>query len=455
MKKTFIIIAILIILPLISAVNLQVEKTSSDEVMILDLGTPVIFNLDVTNNGDGDELKFYTFFGILEDPANKVSIEHGQTKSVQVKILPSYTLKTGFSSFDLHIRGSDSSEITKRLMVKVVNLQDAFEISSEAIDIEADSINVKIKNKINYNFENVHAKFYSPFFEFEKDFHLGAKDEKTFEVKLNRDDFKKVQAGFYTLQTEINIENITTNIEGTIQFIEKNIVTSSEKQFGFIINTQTIEKVNKGNTVESSETVIKKNIISRLFTNFNPNPDEVQRKGAVIYYTWSRNVNPGETLKIVVRTNWFFPLIIILLIVGIVIIVKKYSSKDLSLRKKVHFVRAKGGEFALKVSISVHAKRYVEKVNIIDRLPALVKLYERFGGDQPVRTDEKTRRIEWQFEKLEEGEIRILSYVIYSKVGVLGKFALPSASGVYEREGEIREVQSNKAFFMAEQKSRE
>ncbi|GAI69949.1 unnamed protein product, partial [marine sediment metagenome] len=215
-------------------------------------------------------------------------------------------------------------------------------------------------------------------------------------------------AGFYTLKAEVSVGDEKADVEGTIKFVEKDIVTITKKEYGFVISTRIIKKVNEGNVLASSETVIKKNIISRLFTSSNTEPDYVEREGLTIYYTWNRQVKPGETLEIIIRTNWLFPFLIILLIVAIVILAKKYSGNNVVLKKKVSFVRAKGGEFALKVSIFVHAKKYVEKINIIDRLPALVKIYERFGGDKPVRINEKTRRIEWQFEKLEAGEIRIL-----------------------------------------------
>ena len=74
-----------------------------------------------------------------------------------------------------------------------------------------------------------------------------------------------------------------------------------------------------------------------------------------------------------------------------------------------------------------------------------------FGGEEPKRIDEKNRRLEWSFEKLEAGEIRMMSYIIYSKVGVVGKFAIPSTTAIYEREGEIHETESNKVFFMSDQ----
>jgi len=48
-----------------------------------------------------------------------------------------------------------------------------------------------------------------------------------------------------------------------------------------------------------------------------------------------------------------------------------------------------------------------------------------------------------------------LSYIIYSKVGILGKFALPVTTAVYEREGKIHEAESNRTFFIAEPRKKE
>ncbi|GAI99656.1 unnamed protein product, partial [marine sediment metagenome] len=245
------------------------------------------------------------------------------------------------------------------------------------------------------------------------------------------------------------------DIEGVIKFVEKDILITTKKDYGFIVSTNVIKKTNDGNVLAESETLIKKNVVSRLFTSFSPEPDVVEREGMIVSYTWARGIKPGESLEITVKTNWIFPLLVILLIITVVMLVKRYSGVNLVLRKRVSFVRAKGGEFALKVSIHVNAKKYIERVTIIDRLPILVKVHERFGGEIPSRVDDKTRRIEWNFEKLEAGEVRMLSYIIYSKVGIVGKFALPSATAIYEKEGDIKESESNKAFFMAETKQGE
>ena len=333
-----------------------------------------------------------------------------------------------------------------------MDLKDAFEVGSGNIDSASQSLEIYIHNKNNFDFGDMSAKFKSPFFSFEKNFTLGPYERKNFEVTLNKEDFKSLMAGFYTLNVDVDVGGKKADVEGVIKFVEKDILTTTSNNYGFIINTDVIKKVNEGNVVAKTETVIKKNIISRLFTTLTPEPDSVDRQGLTIYYMWDRELNPGETLEVTVRTNWLFPLIVVLLIVAIILLVKQHLKTNLVLKKRVNFVKAKGGKFALKVSVFVIAKKYVERVNIIDRLPPLVRLYERYGGDKPTRIDEKNRKLEWNFEKLEAGETRALSYIIFSKIGVLGRFALPSASAIYEKDGEINETESNKAFFMAEQR---
>ena len=141
----------------------------------------------------------------------------------------------------------------------------------------------------------------------------------------------------------------------------------------------------------------------------------------------------------------------ILLIIAIVILTKQFSRTNLSLKKRVTFVKAKGGEFALKVSVMITARKFVERVNVIDRLPPITKLHERFGGETPRKIDVHNRRLEWYFDRLQEGESRMISYIIYSRIGVLGKFALPKTTAIYEKDGEVHEAESNQAFFIAEQ----
>ncbi|PJE81124.1 hypothetical protein COU58_04120 [Candidatus Pacearchaeota archaeon CG10_big_fil_rev_8_21_14_0_10_32_42] len=454
MKKVFLILILgIFLLQSVFAIDLNVEKISDGESIVLGLESPAIFTLNVTNNGPNDKFLFYTFFGMGIEPSEAIEIKSGESKIVELKVFPRLdSTLSGHVIFPYFIQGKDRSEIEKSLIVNMVPLKDAFEIGANSIDPESNSVNIYVHNKLNFEFENLVATFDSPFFNFERKFNLKSYERKNFEVTLERSEFAKLMAGFYTLKIDFAIKNISGSVEETIDFVEKDIVKNEENQFGIIISTDIIKKTNDGNTINSAQITVKKNILSRMFTSFSPQPMVVKREGFGITYFWDEKLNPGESFEVKVQTNWLLPFLIIILIIATVIFARKYSKTDLVLRKRISFVNAKGGEFALKVMISVEARRFVEKVKIFDRLPPLVKIYEKFGGDLPKRFNRTKKVFEWEFDSLQPGERRFLSYVIYSKVGILGKFALPETFATLQREGKIKEVSSNKAYFLSEQK---
>ncbi len=456
MKKLLFLLILFLVLPYLSAIELDVQKVDSKEVIINGLSEPAIFNLKIKNLGGSDYFEFYNLLGFSMAPKGTVLISTGETKDVQLFIYPRDDLNyNGFYTFEYFIQGTNNEKISEEVTINIIDLEDAFEIGANELSPETNSINIFLANKVNFDFDNIKVEFDSPFFNLEQDVSLGAFEKKEFEVQLKKEDFDKLTAGFYTLKANVEFRNKDVDVEGVVKFVEKDLLKTTEDNYGFIISTHIIEKENEGNVVTESETIIKKNIITRLFTTLSPEPDSVRREGLTVYYTWAKQINPGESLNITVRTNWLFPLLIIFFIVAIIVLVKQYARTNLIIRKKVSFIHAKGGEFALKVSIIVGARNHVQSVNIIDRLPPLVKLYERFGGEKPARVNEKLRRIEWNFPSLTPGEKRVLSYVIYSKVGVMGKFALPEATAIYERDGKIHETNSNKAFFVSEQRGAE
>ena len=69
---------------LILAVDLNVEKLSSNEVMILGADEPAVFNLDITNNGETDSFIIYTFFGSGYSPREEFTIlQHNKKHPIQ------------------------------------------------------------------------------------------------------------------------------------------------------------------------------------------------------------------------------------------------------------------------------------------------------------------------------------------------------------------------------------
>lgn len=457
MKKTIIlpVFAAVLALALMAgtfALDVTVKNNNTNLVMVRELPHPVSFDVYVTNNGPSDSFSFYNLAGFLMTPSQPVRIEAGQTKRVNITITPTSNLTyNGYYTFSYYVQSSSGDKNTESATFKIVGLDHAFSVGASEINPKSNSITIYIQNNLALNFSDMKVQFKSPFFTLNKAISLGSMEKKSFEVNLNKEDFKSLIAGFYTLSAAIVVDGEPATVEGPIKFSEQNILNVSEQNYGFIIFTKVIEKSNEGNVVVDSQTQIDKNIISRLFTTFSPEPDIVKRDGFNVVYTWENKISPGDTLKIKATTNWLWPLFVVVFLVAIVILVKKFSKTSLVMDKKISFLRAKGGEFAVKVTIVVSAKKFVERLTVTDRLPPLVKLYEKFGIEKPSRIDEKNKRVEWYFESLEAGESRVLNYVLYSKVGVLGRFALPTATAIFERNGKISEAESNRAFLVAEQ----
>jgi len=450
MKKIFISLLLLLVLPGVLAISLDIQKKSSGEVMIPQINQPSIFNLSIKNLGESDNFEFFNLVGFSMAPKGTVKIDRGETVDVSVMIYPRDNFPVrGYYTFAYSIKGNTGT-ISPQLTVKIVDFEDAFEVGVKEFDSESNKIIVYIHNKENFDFGKLNVEFSSAFFKTNKEFSLGPNQEKQFEVSLKEEDFNKLSAGFYTLSAKVVSSKTSAVVEGIINFQENSEIKSTTEDSGILIDTKIIKKENQGNIDYSTQIKVKKNIISRLFTSFEPKPDTTERKNIFVEYTWEKLIKPGESFTVVVKTNWIFPLILAILIAVIIYLISNYSRNDLTVKKRIQFVHSKGGEFALRVSLTLHARRYIEKVKLVDRLPALVRLYHQFGGQSPSSFSEEKRRIEWDFQKLEAGEVRVASYLIYSKVGVLGKFALPTATATYQKEGKFKDSYSNIAFFMAE-----
>ena len=82
------------------------------------------------------------------------------------------------------------------------------------------------------------------------------------------------------------------------------------------------------------------------------------------------------------------------------------------------------------------------------------KIYNKFGTTKPDKIDPESRRLRWNVGDLDSGEERIFSYIVYSKIGVMGKFSLPESKAVFESDGKIQETHSNIVHFMSDQVKR-
>ena len=442
----------IILVSFVSAIDLEIEKKAIRDVVITELDTPAEFEFTITNNGPDDTFEMYSLVGINIYPKGNFKINHGQTKiiNIEIEVLEAAKQTQGYYTFVYKIKGSNTGIQEDKVTVKIAGIKEALEISADSINTDSEKTTVYLRNKEDIDFPEMTAEFSSTFFSKKETFSLEALEKKSFEVDLNKEKLRTLVAGPYMLLTTLSFNEEEKRLESTIKFLETSGISTTGNEEGLLLYRQEIEKINEGNIPTVAEIKITKNIFSRLFTNFNLPPTRTEREGFKIIYSWNQELRPSQSLKIIAKTNWIIPIIIIIAVGVIIFLFNVYWKSNLILKKTISFVRTKGGEFALKVTITAKSRKFIEKINIVDKIPPMMKLYERYGTIAPDRIDVKNRRIEWNLENLDETEERVFSYIIYSKIGVLGKFELPPAKGIYERDGKIKETQSNRAFFISE-----
>ncbi len=459
---TTVILGILILMSLVSAINLQVSPKEISNTALTDLNVSAVYDLSIKNNGDNDNFQIYSLVGVNIMPQESFNILSKETKTIRIYLMPQESLFSREEPlpFVYQIKNSKNEIQKETITINIMNLDRAISIIPGSINPQSDQINIEIKNRASYDFDNLKLKFSCVFFDdHQTTVQLNSLGAKTISIPLDKTKTKVLDAGQYLLNTQIEINGKTAKKEGLIKFVEKANIETISKTEGFIIKRQEVIKKNIGNTKERVQIPIEKSFISHLFTTYGSSRDissfNIKSDGFKKIYIWEKELIPDDELNVVITTNWLFPILIIIFIIASIILIKKYTERDFIFRKTVSFVRTKGGEFALRVSLRIKAKKYVERINITDKLPHLVNLYEKFGAVPPHKIDLHNRRIEWNIESMNKGEERIFSYIIYSsKIGVVGRFELPSAKAVYERNGKIKETTSNRSFFINEPKQK-
>jgi len=450
MRTSLTLLTIILFITSVSALTLT--PTYETNIIVKDFSSEITLDLEITNATPGT-YNLYTLADIRIQPSETFQITEDPFQK-QFTISPTDNLDfEGNYAFTyiLNQRGIEKTE--QRMLLEIVNLEDVIEISSDSIQPKSNEITFYIKNKEAIYLNNLTAKFSSLLFETdETTFDLKPNEKREMTIKVDEAKLKKTKAGVYIINSVFKTKTGEREIEGNLYLGEKKGITSTEDKSGILIKSETITKVNTGNIIESIQININKNIFSRLFTSFNIEPTLTERSGLTIEYTWLKEkLNPAEAYTIKAKTNYLFPILIIILAIMAFLGFKRFSETKLEIKKTVSPVKTKNGEFALKVQLAIKARKDIENVSLVDKIPAIVKIYKKFGTVKPDKIDPKSRRVHWHIGDLQAGEERLFDYIIYSKVGVIGKFSLPPALAIFEKDSQIHEIDSNNVFFMNEQ----
>ncbi len=429
---------------------IEVSKIDKGSVLIAELDNPAVFDFTVTNLEKAEKAQIYNLLGIPMTPEETFELKKGDT-SFEVRAYPpkEFRKNSGYLNFEYQIKGDDSGIFSDTLRVKVVPLKEVLEVSSERLSPADKDAVILVRNKENTYIQDLSLKLSSPLFDSSQKVSLKPYEVIKVRVQFDREIVKSLSAGAYVLNADVELQGVKQHWEGVLNYVEKKDILESTSSEGFVIRKISVARTNEGNVPESVRIEIKKDIISRLFTLFSIEPQTSQRDGFFVTYTWDKQLDPSSSLTVTATTNYTLPLVFLILVISIAVFVSMVLRTNVTVNKRVSFVKTRGGEFALKIRLHLKANKYVENIQIIDRLPGMTVLYDQFGI-KPDKIDAATRRLIWKVQRLNAGEERVFSYIVYSKIKVMGRFELPSAVAIFERDGKTQEVTSNRTFFVSD-----
>lgn len=436
-----------------AVLDLEIEKIDRGALVISELDNPAVYEFVINNKGLDDNVEIYSLVGVSFSPKGTFDLPNGITRiEIKAYLNEDIRKREGDYSIEYQIKGQQGI-FKDKMPLKVISIDDVFIVSARNIHPNDNIAEVVVKNRANTNLENVQINLKSIFFDLKEEANFAPEEEKTFEVIINREKITKLIAGPYVVSGEILVGSADTEVEVSVNYLEKEGTSVSRTTDGLLIREEMMLKKNEGNIPTTATIEIEKDIVSRLFTTYSSQPLSSEREGLTMKYLWEQELDAGESFSVVSRTNYTFPFVIVVLIILVVFLVKFYTHTALTLTKKVNLVKTRGGEFALKVIVRVKARRNVSDVQISDTLPGMTKLYEKFGRT-PDHVDEQTRKLSWHIANLNSGEERLFSYVIYSKLRAVGRFELPLARAQFKKDGKTEHVVSNKAYFASETSAR-
>lgn len=454
MKKVVLLLSMLCLLfisQMYVASAISVDAKDKGSVIIAELENPAVYEFTLTNPSALENIELYTLLGITFSPRGTFEIQSGKN-TFEVKAYPPKSVRQlrGQYIFEYQIKGENSGIYKDTLALTIVPLKETLSFEPENFKPSSTHMRLTIKNLQNTYLENVNVQLNSEFFS-DQDFtvSLDPYQSTTISVSINKEKSSGLSAGKYLMKIKVGLEDAKAGLEGTLNYLEEQDISVTTHTTGIIVQEKTVTKKNEGNIPVTDSITLTRDIFTRLFTSHSREPTVTKRNGLLVVYEWQNELSPGESWKVRTTTNFTFPFLLILLVIASTIFAMKYARTQVVAHKSVSYVRTKGGQFALKVRLRVKARSAVTNVQIIDRLPGMTKMYEKFGI-QPTKIDAATRRIFWNIDKLAAGEERVFSYILYSNLNIVGRFELPAAIVIFDHNGKIEEAPSNRAFFVSE-----
>ncbi len=448
----------------------QTNQTGNESnVPILD-GDMYEINISTVNNviTGLETARFKVFIKSLNDVNDKVNVDFGinnvlfantnpssvelsginfegkETKSFNVELKPMKILPGSIYSIELNFE-SENYDFEDRVVFQVYydviplnrSYQTLLKIENVDYPVNLDPRNefivkVDVRNFFPKDEDDIIARVKSPVFDFAEEFDIGSNVKKTVTISKKLDSKLKPQFFSFQVVLERNGTNIASigNLPLRISSYE-DIEKSTNSSSFFLKSRETRIYKNNGNDVYESVVKIPVNFFSKMFISANHEEGYFIRDKGGQFLAFDLELEPEEEYVLIITRNYrsiFFILVGIGVIFGLYFVFRS----PVVVNKKAHILTTKeGGIRDMKVIISVknRSHREVRDVEISEIVPKIaeVNLDLPVGTINPtkvVKNEYRGTLVKWEIEKMDRLEERIISFVIKSKLSILGNLRL-------------------------------
>jgi len=380
-------------------------------------------------------------------------IPAGGTVSAVLQLFPSKQITPGRYSIQVEFRSETNGDVLRKgldvnyvslesiLRKYVPELQVSINLPHEGIlDPRGDrngiiSIDIGVKNKNPLYLENVIVRLKSQLFDMETS--IGAlqpleRKFATFDVRLDPHETPKKD----TLLAAAIIGNITFVDIETFEIASYQlpfVTSSSSSQEAFMKTTTSLEVSNPSNVAKEEEVLLETRLLPSFFTSTSPHAT-ITTKDGKRFLTWRITLPASGSIILRATTNYrpfFYILIIALAALGIYLRLRS----PLVIFKSVREVaKHEGGISMFKVILHIknRSKHSLHGIEVTDSVPSIADIRpgEMSGTLPPTKILTNTRKgsiAKWELHALEGHEERVLSYLVKSKLSILGTLEIPLA----------------------------
>jgi len=425
-------------------------RTINDQISPFDFAS---YNLTIFNDKDKADIYFITTKDIrwsvssepLTDYTTGISVPAHAEASTILLIKPTEGVSFGRHDIEIILSSRTTNETLKEIISANVrqdlirwptDLSMSVDVPSIMDPRRTSVVKVTLKNNNPLYISNLTIKLKSNIFEKSTQVELLPNQEKVVDFSITFNDSTleakdKISVMLFFNNSLIKQQTKDIQIKPISGFKRE-----EKEETKFLKTTKIITYTNDGNVKLSDQIFIETTILKRIFTSTNPKLD-LTKKDEKYYFTKQIELDPGQQLKITVTTN-YRPLLYIALVIIILFVIYFATRSPIIVRKEAKEIEfVEGGIHKLKVVIKLknRSRRTIKNLKVVDRIPFISSLV-REGAETLKPTKifpyKDGTAIRYDIGSVEPQEVRIITYVIQTKLGVVGDLRLKPAIVEYE-----------------------